>query len=203
MYGGISSILVFIIFITYLVIRLREFITLDNVKKDFHIQSHNYAKINFNTYGKFMIVTCLSSPYNFTKIDEYADSALEHKFKYNEVYRRPWLIERESYTPIKICKFKDFPTGFISPPLFKKYSKCHCLPHKNLRNFKIRNYWTEEYYSNLEYSVKFKDKVFNNKTKMDEYMKHFRLKNPRLVTFFIESDINIEALTDPMIHNFN
>ncbi len=202
-YGGITSILVTILFMIFFIYRLLSFSRQENVKKEYYIRSHTSARINLNSYGKFMVITCISATQNFTSIDHFAEAALEHKFRFSEVYRRPWLIENHQYIEVKKCEFKDFPTGYISPPLFKKYQHCKCIPHTSVKKFIIRNFWTKEYYSNLEYYVKFKEEVWKDKEKHEKIQNYFRRYNPRIVTFFYENDVNIETLGKPIMHNLN
>jgi len=204
-YGGLSSICVSIIFAIYLAFRIKEFILQENIVKDYNVVTFKSPKVNLATNGKFTIVTCVTNPTNFTAIDNYADSALNHTMIFEEVYRRPWLIEFYENIEIKQCQLEDFPSGFLSPPLFQKFSQCKCVPHRLLQKYKLLNYWTEEYYTLLKYSIKFKDEIYNDPAKVEEFTKYYKLNNPRMITFFIETDIDINANMheDPLLESFN
>ena len=100
-YGGISSILVLLIFLTYASYILYDLFMLNNVKKDWSLHSFNFASIDFKTYGHFMVATCVTSEQNSTEYDKFADDGLEHTFAYSEVYKKPWLIQFDTNIPIK------------------------------------------------------------------------------------------------------
>ena len=72
---------------------------------------------------------------------------------------------------MKTCQFYDFPNGYITPPLFEKFRNCKCIPTKSFENLALRNYRTEEYYSILEYNLKFTEEVYNNPTKLETFKK--------------------------------
>ena len=206
-YGGLSTCIAISIFTIYFCFRIKQLINKDNTKNDFYILTEANSNIKINDYENFMIVSCLTVTTNFTTMDKYADSALNHTFRFAETYRRPWLIENYEYINIKQCEISDFPKGFMTPPLFPKFSQCKCIPNKVLQKFRLVNFFTAEYYTYFEYGVKFKDEVYRNQTKSAEFTRYFKLNNPRLITFFIETDVNLDANENEnqkfVVDNFN
>jgi len=198
--SGIFSIVGIVIFLCYFAFRIKQFILDENIKKEFYIKSSRDAYVEFES---FVIVVCMGTQNNFSKFDNFADSGLNHSLSFNEIYTRPWGIELVHPIEMKTCDISHFPNGLITPPQFKKFEQCKCAPKNSFEKLFLQNYRTEEYYTFLEYKLKFTDEVLNNKTKYDEFKKYFSLKTPRLITYYIETDFNIEARDNPVMNPFN
>ena len=196
-FGGLFSFFGIVFFLCYFGFRLKEFILAEKIKKEFYIISQNNASVVFES---FVMVACLITRNNNSNFDNFADSALNHTLSFNEVYTKPWHFQFTRPIEMKTCDISHFPNDLITPPKFEKFKQCKCAPMKQLL---LQNYRTEEYYSLLEYNLKFTDEVLDNKTKYDEFKKYFSLHPQRLISYYIETDFNIEDKDHPLFYAFN
>ncbi len=200
-YGGITSIIFFILSMVYFVNRARLWISRENLIKNFHISSSRIPLVDIDLYKDFMLVNCISSPHNFTEINTYSDEILNHTLSYIEIYRFPFQIEKEYTIPISNCKKEDFPRHFLTSHKFEKFSNCKCLSNNKLKQFQLRNYWTEDFLTELDYRIKFKDYVYKDKEVYEKGITYLKKARPRVLSFFIENFVNLSDDDNPFLKN--
>ena len=201
--GGITSLIFLSGVIIYITFQLYYWLTLSYTTK---ISQTNYISdniVNINSLNDFMMAFCPGSAVNSTKKDPIVTESLNMTLEWHYFIRNPWLFEDKVYINLTPCTDDMFPTFLNETYSVRLFRGCSCAKKKDLDNYNITYFFTDTYVSYLQYVAKFNDNILNNSTLYQKYFDYYSLNTPRLFTYFIDSQGNIDNYDDPFDNYIN
>ncbi len=175
----------FYIFVCYYISYEIYYFYLNPFKQEYIVETVLQPKINLKDYENFMMMSCKVDAINnnISKLPQ-IDEIVEETLKLNLIYRIPKYVRQKVKLKIKPCKRGMFPGKIVTKRLYEQlYQDCKCVPHESLRDYNMSFFFSDSYFTFLEYSYKYKDEVFNNKTRLQEAY-DLLLKAPTTTEFF-------------------
>ena len=201
--GGITSLIFLSAAMLYIAFQLYYWLTLSYTTK---ISQTNYISnniVDIQSLSDFMIAFCPGSASNSTAKDPIVTESLNMTLEWHYFIRNPWLFEDKVYINLTQCTDDMFPSFVSNTYDVRLFRGCTCARKEDLNQFNITYFFSNSYVSYLQYIAKFNDNILKNNTLYQKYFDYYSSNTPRLFTYFIDAQGNIDDYKNPFDNYIN
>jgi len=200
--SAISSIFVMIIFVYYLIFTLLNLAQGKEYTTTYQIENNTTNSINFKNYPDFLIILCINDRDNSTIEDTYTRDSLTTEIFFQEDYKFPTLYRVSKKIESSKCTKANLELNGIHPLRTRKFLACDCITNADFKDYTIRNFMAEDYFSYITIKTKVKDEIYQDNTKYNALISYLNNKTPEMNTFILETTFNV-AKTLPKVDTLN
>jgi len=198
----------FYLFIAYYFIYEAYTYYLIPYKTDYQLETINEPRINFIDYPNFLLMNCKVNPLDnaISNMPE-VNNIMDEELVLQMVTRVPYYNRQNVTVQLKQCTidmFPIFPNKIMNDRVFENYYKfCTCAPYESLKNLNVSFFFSDTYYTYLEYVVKIKPSIFNDPVKRQDAYNLLAKNPPRNEFFFVDTNAELSNYEFPFTHFIN
>ena len=201
--GGLLTLIFILPSLLYVAFQLNYWLTYSYSTKVSQTNYINNNIVNIDKLNDFMLAFCPGSASNSTYKDPLVIESLNMTLEWHYITRNPWQLEDKQMINLTLCTDDMFPDFLAETYDVRMFRGCTCAKKADMDVYNITYFFTDTYTSYLQYTTKFNDEINNNDTLYQKYYDYYRANTPRLFTYFVDSQGNIDDFEQPFNNYIN